>query len=347
MKYLIIILLLFYVFYKNSNNIEFFKNLHYKNCSKYKVPKILRDVFDSNKIKKTKYVNKADFLFKCRKNDEVINFLDNNNNYKYLSSIDGCNKLASKVKLWNIVEKKYGRKEAKKLLPNTYILNNFNHMIEFQKKYKINKKYILKKPLQNKRGLLITKNLNTILNAKFYNYEIVQDLMSDLYTVKGRKVNLRIYMVIICKNNKMNIYLYDDGICMYTNKSYDNNTDNFESQITSYNMSYDVYNEVPQFINQLDLYLDRKLLWEKICNLMKKIIGAFRNEICVKNNYNSFQLFGPDIILNKKLEPYLLEINKGPSMQTLNMKERQFKFKLNNDIINLIKFDKKNNWKLI
>lgn len=80
---------------------------------------------------------------------------------------------------------------------------------------------------------------------------------------------------------------------------------------------------------------------------MSKVISAFKNEICINNKYNTYQLFGPDIILNKKLEPYLLEINKGPSMQTLNMEEQLFKFNLNKDIINLVKFNKKNKWKLI
>jgi hypothetical protein len=80
---------------------------------------------------------------------------------------------------------------------------------------------------------------------------------------------------------------------------------------------------------------------------MSKVLNAFRDEICINNKYNTYQLFGPDIILNKNLEPYLLEINKGPSMQTLNEEERQFKFKLNNDILNLVKFNKKNKWKLI
>ena len=345
MKYLFIILFLIFLLFRNYKNIELFKNIYYKNCSKYKVPKILRDVLESNKIKKTKYVKKADFLYKCKKNQDVINFLDQNDNNKYLSSVNQCDKLVSKKSLWNILENKYGRNEAKKLLPNTYILNNYIHMTEFQRNYEINKSYILKKPLQNKRGLLITQNLNTILNAKYYKYEIVQDLLTDIYTVNGRKVNLRMYMVIICKNNNMNIYLYDDGICMYTNKRFESNTNDFENQITSYNMNYNVYNEVPQFINQLNL--NQSLLWGRICNLMSKVLNAFRDEICINNKYNTYQLFGPDIILNKNLEPYLLEINKGPSMQTLNEEERQFKFKLNNDILNLVKFNKKNKWKLI
>ena len=44
------------------------------------------------------------------------------------------------------------------------------------------------------------------LNAKNDNYKVVQKYLTNLYLVNRRKVNLRVYLLIIIKNNKKEFY---------------------------------------------------------------------------------------------------------------------------------------------
>ena len=43
--------------------------------------------------------------------------------------------------------------------------------------------------------------------------------MKNTYMINKRR-NLRIYLLIICKNNKLTSYYYKNGKCIYTNKNY-------------------------------------------------------------------------------------------------------------------------------
>ncbi|GAF69798.1 unnamed protein product, partial [marine sediment metagenome] len=66
--------------------------------------------------------------------------------------------------------------------------------------------------------------------------------------------------------------------------------------------------------------------------------------ITLKKNV-TFQLFGVDVIFDKKLNPYLLEMNKGPDMIPKNNLDKKLKQKVTNDIFRLVdvtKKDKKN-----
>ena len=51
---------------------------------------------------------------------------------------------------------------------------------------------------------------------------------------------------------------------------------------------------------------------------------------------NSFQLYGFDILLDSKLEPWLIEVNGSPSMTANTQKDRQFKLGLLDDTLTVI-----------
>jgi hypothetical protein len=80
--------------------------------------------------------------------------------------------------------------------------------------------YILKKNIQRKEGLKLTSDLNTILNAKDESYKVVQKYLTNLYLINKRKVNLRIYLLILIKDNKIYFYMSNIGKCIYTNKEF-------------------------------------------------------------------------------------------------------------------------------
>ncbi len=66
-----------------------------------------------------------------------------------------------------------------------------------------------------------------------------------------------------------------------------------------------------------------------------------KNNFC-QNINNSFQLFGADIAVNNKLEPLLIEINKGPSLDAKDERDKMVKMNVVTDIFALLNIiDKK------
>ena len=241
--------------------------------------------------------------------------------------IVGCDNIVSKNNIWTILEDFYGRLGATRYMPLTYIVDNNEHIDELIKQHHPGSKYILKKNIQRKRGLLITDSLKVINNAEEEDFKIIQKYIKQPLLINKRKLNIRIYVAVIYKFRKTHMYLYKEGKCIYTNKDYivDGDDKDFERNITSFNLSSDIYLKNPLLLQDLRNYLNEnhkigdKLL-KDIYILMKNVCLPIKPEIC--NNYPNiidntcFQLFGGDIIVTKDYKPLLLEFNKGPSMTT-------------------------------
>ena len=139
--------------------------------------------------------------------------------------------------------------------------------------------------------------------------------------------------------------MYNEGKCIYTNKDYnDNDIMDKESNITSYNLDLDIYNDNPFSFEELRIYLnsrdyDDTLLFKRIKKSLVNIFKAVKNNLCNLNSLKknvSFQLFGVDVIFDTKLKPYILEINKGPEMKPKDYRDRVMKTKLNRDMLNIV-----------
>ena len=50
---------------------------------------------------------------------------------------------------------------------------------------------------------------------------IIQEMLTKPYCVNGRKVNIRVYMLVVCFNNQTKCYIHENGFMYYTyNKDY-------------------------------------------------------------------------------------------------------------------------------
>lgn len=56
----------------------------------------------------------------------------------------------------------------------------------------------------------------------------------------------------------------------------------------------------------------------------------------VKDKDKSFEIYGVDIILSSKLNPYLLEINKNPDMKPLSTNDSVLNRKMIRDVLGFI-----------
>ena len=334
---IIIFLLILFIFLclcrKLKNRYENFNNennyLTYYRCKDKMLGKIMKDIFDNNNIIQTN--DNWNIYVPCGYNNvenelKTIEIKDDISN-KYIFGLNGCDTIVSKNKIWECLVKCFGRKRASELMPESYVLDDPNEILEFRRNFNPNENsiYILKKNIQRKEGLKLTRDFTEILNGSNDDYRVAQKYITDLYLINDRKINLRIYLLIIIKENIVYFYLSNIGKCIYTNKKYNDNDLDFESNITSYHLDMSVYNTNPRDFEQLKQFIDTKNnkkgdgneLFNKIEILMKEVsICLSKNFYQSKNIFGSitFQLFGADVIFDSNLHPYLLEFNKGPDM---------------------------------
>jgi len=221
-----------------------------------------------------------------------------------------------------------------------------NEMIQQNKK----SIYILKNNNQGKKGLYMTDNILSLIenktdiinnindsiykNDKIYEYKVIQKYITNPFLINKRKLNIRLYVLIInIKKLNTKWYLFKDGKCIYNNKDYNkltslltDNLQDKEQHFTSLNLDYNyVYNDLgnPETLDELNNYIgnnDYNYLLIKILDKLKKIKYVYNTGNVLNNKDNlkkniTLQYFGIDVILDDKLEPYILEFNKGPEMK--------------------------------
>ena len=340
---LLIIIIIIYIC------IEYFVSINYYYYNSGRMNKIQKDLFENNKIE----YNEKKWNIYIPNGYNFIDIelsklkLNNNGKGKYIFGLYGCDWIVSKNGLWYLLVMKYGRDKARYIMPETFILhddddintlkNNFsnsNNLIET---------FILKKNIQRKNGLKITNNKNEILNGLKNEYKVAQKYIKNTYLVNGRKLNIRIYILVIYKRY-IHFYLHRDTKCIYTNKEYKDDIDDFESNITSYNMDYVIYDKNPFSIEELNEFIYKKDgikidIFDKIKELMKLVSSACTKYLKKNNNIKNataFQLFGIDILLTKDLIPYILEINKGPDMIPRDDIDKSMKKNVQEDMFKIV-----------
>ena len=353
---IIILFLIIIILYITINNYikktEYFNNtsLTYYRCTTKLLGKITKDIFDENNIYQSN--NNWNIYIPCGYNNvetELNNIIINNPiSNKYIFGINGCDTIVSKNKIWESLVKCYGRLYSSTLMPKSYILNDMDEMDIFAKEFNQsnNDIYILKKNLQRKEGLKLTKNFNEIISSYKDNYRVVQKYITNLYLINNRKVNLRIYLLIVIENNIPTFYLCKNGKCIYTNKKYNDNDFDFESNITSYNLDMSIYKQNPRTFDELKIYIDNDKginkgneLFNKIELLIQNISKCLSKNLYQSNNIKkciSFQLFGIDVIFDINLKPYLLEINKGPDMSPRDNIDENMKKNVQIDMFKIV-----------
>lgn len=347
---------------KNANNyhIDTFINkndskLKFTKCKEKKVQNYFEHTFKNHNIVKTKK-NDWDLYLPCGYTyveSELKKIIIRDKDQK-IFAIQGCDKISSKNYLWKILTDTYGIPNASKMMPMSYIISDKNHIELFKKNYKIGRIYLLKKNIQRKKGILLTKDYNKIMkicNDKSERYKVIQEYVDDLYLIKDRKINLRYYLLIVCHKNIKKGYLYKFGKCIYTNKTHKSKNitenmlnNNAEMFLTSLNLDPKIYDELPESFEDLEEYMGinyYNVLNTNVLNLFKKTMVAIESNICsstanVKDNL-TFQLFGADIIFNNNLQPYLLEFNKGPSMKYITKSDEKMKKQLTADVFRKVK----------
>ena len=339
----------------NDNSQEIYFKL--RDTCEYKMTEAMSLFFDRNNIKNIKkehLTNKKIIFIPCIYDspEKEINAMAKTKNNYYMI-LNNCDEIVGKNFLWKYLYDYYGN-NVTKYLPKSYLPYDTNSMEEFMKDFKEGKLYIMKKNMQRQEGIIISSNFNEIitkLKEKNANFAIIQELLQNPFLVNGRKINLRVYVLLVVKNNDYSIYVYDDGFMYYTPKMFEKNSKDIDTNITTGYIDRKVYEENPLTHDDFKKFLGEQksqIIFQNIRNLIKDILEPYRKLLVSTQSFPSstqFQIFGADVAVNDDMTSTIMEINKGPDLTPKDARDGFLKKKLMDDVfavINIIKGDGNN-----
>jgi hypothetical protein len=346
------------------------KKIIVRNNCLYEQPKTLNDI-----INETISNFKFNLHLPCLYDNlefEYDEFKYDSNGIYFL--IDNSDIMVSKSMLAKEIKNEY-LADTENLIPKTWIVENNEETNKLIEQFNPDKSYILKKNIQRQTDIKISRNLKEIINLintdkdNNFPYVVVQELLQNPYLIDGRKINLRVYVLLVKFDDEYRIYVYGDGFMYYTAERYKSDSDDIKSNITTGYIDREVYEKNPLTLKDLKLYLDSEsrplsekeiklkryyllsqYLFDNIHNLIKDVFYIFRNKIGVKEKLKQnkkFQLYGIDIAVNDDLSVKLMEINKGPDLGAKDKRDSELKLNLVRDTfktVNLIDNDSKNDF---
>ncbi|XP_063201957.1 tubulin polyglutamylase TTLL13 isoform X2 [Chroicocephalus ridibundus] len=218
------------------------------------------------------------------------------------------------------------------------------------------------------RGIFITRNPEEIKHGE---HMICQQYIAKPFLIDGFKFDMRIY-VLVTSCDPLRIFVYKEGLARFATMRYIDPSSRNLGDICMHLTNYAINKRNENFIQDDTVGSKRKLstlnawmmdnsynttkLWEDIEDIIiKTLISAHP---VVKHNYQScfpnhttgcacFEILGFDILLDRKLKPWLLEVNHSPSFTTDSRLDCEVKDALLCDTIKLINVDACNKRKVL
>jgi len=317
-------------------------------CSEY--PELLLQVMKERNLKTEQ--NNYDVYVPCSYDscEKDILAFENQKTGRKLFSLEGCDSFASKVRLWEILNTKYGQ-EATKYMPKTFILINMDDVNKFPEYYnkrnieKPDQIYVLKNFAQRQEGIKLSRDLDEIINGIGKGWFLAQQYLYDPYLISGHKINFRYYLLVVCKNGHIDAWIHNNGFLYYTPEKYDEHDMDFKKHITTGYIDRKIYEQNPLTLEDFREHLDTKdknsrNKWNhNVEVLMNKVMTALSEHICNNkklDNHTRFQIFGCDVAPTANLDALLMEINKGPDMGAKDERDKQVKLTVQRDMFKIV-----------
>ncbi|XP_038640229.1 tubulin polyglutamylase TTLL13-like isoform X2 [Scyliorhinus canicula] len=217
------------------------------------------------------------------------------------------------------------------------------------------------------RGIFITRNLKDIKQGDRL---ICQQYISKPFLIDGFKFDLRIY-VLVTSCDPFRIYIYNEGLARFATSKYSDPSNSNLDDICMHLTNYAINKHSKNFVRDGDGSSKRKLssfnkwleqhghntakVWVDIEDvIIKTLVSAYP---ILKHNYRTcfsshlfgsacFEILGFDILMDRNLKPWLLEVNHSPSFTTDSKLDREVKDNLLYDTICLINLGASNKQKL-
>lgn len=207
------------------------------------------------------------------------------------------------------------------------------------------------------KGIFVFKNIKDI---KVGEHCVIQQYLSKPFIMDGFKFDLRIY-VLVTSCDPLRIYVYKDGLGRFATVKYHDPTCTNVSEQCMHLTNYAINKTSKDFIRDDDTGSKRRIstvnqwfidngynikkIWADIEDVIIKTLIAAHP--ILKHNYRScfpnhnrgsacFEILGFDVLLDKKLKPWLIEVNHSPSFHTDAPLDKEVKEGLLSDTLNLI-----------
>ncbi|XP_019631297.1 PREDICTED: tubulin polyglutamylase TTLL7-like isoform X2 [Branchiostoma belcheri] len=287
--------------------------------------------------------------------------------YQRLNHFPGMGEICRKDCLArNISKMNRKRPEEYNFTPRTWIFpaeySTFQTYTKELRKRKKQKTFIVK-PANGAmgNGISLYRNGEKIPQNE---HIIVQEYMDKPFLLDGYKFDLRVY-VLVTSCDPLRVFLYQDGLVRMGTEKYhaptDGNIDELCMHLTNYSVNKrnenfqkdeDVSKGSKRSIRYLNNFLSKNgydvpNLWFNIQNLIMKtlivaephVLHAYR--MCragshAGNESVCFEVLGFDIFLDKKLKPWVFEVNRSPSFGTDEKIDYDIKSGLLGDAIKLM-----------
>jgi hypothetical protein len=327
-----------------NNNIKY---LYKRRECQYLLSPALKKFFGNNNIinyndyKMDDIDNKKIIFVPCiyDNTDEEIEKMDNIKDSYYMV-INKCDTFVGKNYLWIYTNLFYPKNKVLEYLPNSYLTYDTKSMEIFKDEFNPKKLYILKKNIQRQANIKISGNYDEIIKAVSDDkeYIILQELLQNPFLVNGRKINLRVYFLLVIKDNNYSIYVYDNGFMYYTPQMFKKGSTDTDVNITTGYIDRKVYEENPLTHDDFRDFVGKdkgEIIFNNIRILLKNIMEPFRHLLVTTQSFSGstqFQIFGSDIAVNDDLTSTLMEINKGPDLNPKDSRDGELKTKLMEDV---------------
>ena len=238
-----------------------------------------------------------------------------------VGALAGCGFLTGKRAIWVRLVQTHGARGAEALAPPTWLLDHEPDRVRLRAQFTPGL-YVLKSRREHRRGLQLVRHLDDILAVR---RDIVQRVLTSGLQLDGRRVQLRLYLLLTQHRGTLTVRLYDDGRCLYGAAS--------GAPFEVYLHTQQVHpreglpTTLQQLIDDSRTPVDATLM-SHLRALIGKVVAAARPRLLATRHLDHarcFQLFGVDVILTDQGKPVFIEANKGPSLTPTSRDDERFK----------------------
>ena len=303
------------------------------------LPLCLSGPMKYNRVIRSKLFDNTNIVWKLMKQDRMFAFLPTLNKYQKFNHFPMTWQLSRKDNLYNnYFEMKKKFPEEYKYMPETYVLPRDQEFFvnEKLKNFDVNNKenLWLLKPVASSRGRGI-RLLTDIENIP--KKTIATHYIYNPHLINRRKYDMRIY-VLVTGFRPLKIYIYENGIIRFCSEKYTTDAEKFNNNyihITNYSVNK-AMEIIRKGVKEIDFetkwslmalkgyFIEKKIdfepIWQKIKDIaIKTILSVFDLSGPALKSFkltscNLFELYGLDILLDNKFNPWLLECNINPSL---------------------------------
>jgi len=210
------------------------------------------------------------------------------------------------------------------------------------------------------KGIYITRKPITTDSQSDSKY-IIQQYIEKPLVIDGFKFDLRVY-VLVTSCDPLRIFVYKEGLARFATTPYNDLTNLNMSQHCMHLTNYSINKHSETFIRDdeesgskrkfssikkwfKENNHDYETLWKQIHDIIiKTLIAAhpvishsYRTCFPSHNNHSGcFEILGFDILLDRKLKPWILEVNHSPSFHTDSQLDKEIKEGLLYDTLNML-----------